>query len=504
MRRIAIFLFLIHPFFVFAQNESKFEIQNIQLSDKITKYEILDLNGDSLKEIIVFTQHGKGKKTKQIINILWQTEAGFSEQTIQSFTPKKEIILFDFGDVTPDLGKEFVFLTKYGVYYYQLKSKQEYDLNKKILTKTSSIFKNADQGNIFYWDFVKDINDDNKPEILIPQFNNYLIFARTDSNGWTIQSQLRLPSKTNISSFKDLSVSYRPIKLYFADCNSDGLKDILARDRDEFSLFYQKPNGSYPGQPDLTFDMQFHNEDKKRGENIDIHHLKDMNGDGLIDMLAMKISARESVFNPQSQIQIYFGKKNEKRLFALKPDQIIVSSGIQVDEQLLDFNNDKRIDLAVPSIKLGLMRIIKMLLTKSVTMGIKIYQMNELGNYPEQPNLEKSLTLKFSFSMDENSAEAGGMVPVFDLEGDFNGDKYLDLISAVNQKKFNIYYGSEKKVLSDRAKIDFDVQLPKNGNSLQVNDLDNNGKSDIIIIYRKSDDKSEKLTKLVRVLMNRM
>jgi len=160
--------------------------------------------------------------------------------------------------------------------------------------------------------------------------------------------------------------------------------------------------------------------------------------------------------------------------------------------------------MAVPSMELGLMRIIKMLLTKSATIGIKIYQMNEQALYPEQPTLEKKLTLKFSFSMGEDSAEGSGTVPVFGLDGDFNGDGYLDLISAVNQTKFNIYYGSEKKIFADRAKINFDVKLPKNGNEVKIDDLDGNGKSDIIITYQKQDDKTGELRKMVRVLMNRM
>jgi len=494
------------PYFSIAQNKI-FDVQDIHLSNKVAKYKTMDLNDDSLKEIIVFTQYKKDRRTHQQLNILWQTAWGFTQETIQSFTPHQEIILFDFGDVSEDPGKEFVFLTKNGVYYYALDTPQHYKLSRKKLITVSSIFKNTDKDNVIYWDFVKDICGDQWDEIIIPQFNRYLIYSRTDSSGWELQSQLNLTTDTEISTNRitnRLSVYYTPLVLRFADCNQDGLSDILAQNKDEFFLFYQKPNGSFSQQPDLTFDMQFHTDEQKRGEEINIHQIKDINGDGLIDLLANKISARESIFNPQSQIQIYFGKPNQNRLWMLKPDQIIVASGIQFDEQLIDLNNDNKIDLAIPSIKLGLMRIIKMLLTKSVTMNIKIYQMNEMNKYPKVPDLEKNLTLKFNFSLGENEASGTGVVPVFDLSGDFNGDGYLDLISAANQRKFQIYFGKKKKIFSTTAQRQFSLQLPANGHGVQLFDLDGNGKTDIVMTYRKHDDKTGKMEKMIRILLNRM
>jgi len=504
MRKIFSFLFLV-PCILSAQNDALFETQDIKLTGKVYKYEIIDLNGDSLKEIIAFTEEGKSLNSKKYINILWQTETGFLNDKMQKFAPHRETILFDFGNLVPETpGREFVLLMNDGIYCYALESNQKYDLTKKLIIKTSSIFKNRDVDDFIYWDFVKDINRNWKDEILIPQFNNYLVYAYSDSGTWEILSQLRLPSKTNINSHRNISVSYSPKDLYFADCNTDDLIDIITLEKDNFSIFYQQENGSYSTTPDLNFNMEFFKDEEKVGEEIVIQFLKDINDDGIIDMLASKISARESIFNPQSQIQIYFGKLQKDRLFSLTPDQIIVSSGVQFEHKLIDFNNDSKIDLAIPSIKLGLLRIIKILLTKQVTLDVSIYKMNENGLYPEKPDLEKNLTINFDFSINESSAEGSGTTPVFRLNGDFDGVGLLDLISAVDQRKFEIYKGDSDKIFSRTADLKVEVNLPKNGDDVAVYDLDNNGKSDIIIRYRKQDDKSGELQKLIKILMNRM
>ncbi|OQX95013.1 hypothetical protein B6I21_07650 [candidate division KSB1 bacterium 4572_119] len=451
---VVFILLLLFVTVIFSQNKNSFLIQDITFDGKVKRYVTMDLNNDSIEEIITFTEEGKNKNAQHYINICWQVDGSFSNNSVQKFRPPAEMIIFDFGDVTIDPGKEFVFLTSNGIYYYTLNSSARYDLNKKFLFKAPTILRNSDKENICYWDFVRDITNDGKAEVLVPQFNNYLIYSVDDTSGWQNPSRLRIRTKTDIGVFNRLSVNYQSLDLNFADCNSDGSADIIARDEDIFYIFYQQENGAFPRNPDMTFDMKF-KDTEKSNEEINVHTLKDINGDGLLDMLATKISASESILNPQSQIQIYLGKKNSNRLFSLKPDQIIISSGVHFEEQLLDFNNDKKMDLAMPSIKLGLMRIIKMLLTKSATIGIKIYQMNEQGLYPESPDLEKKLTLSFSFGVSENSANASGTFPVFELNGDFNGD-------------------------------------------------DNDGKSDIIITYHKQDDSTENLSKTIRVLMNQI
>ncbi len=484
-------------------NDKYFEIEDLQFNENVKKIEVLDLNGDSLQEIITFTKN-KNSESRSMIHISWQTQNGFSIDNTQSYQPEQAMILFDFGDVTPDPGKEFVFLTSDGVYYFSLDENSRYEFKKKKLVDVYSIFRNSDEDYVFYWNFVDDVNDDGKDEILIPQFNRYLIFAENDSLGWQQQSRLNIQTAANIAMFRNISVKYTPVKLSFADCNQDGFPDIVALKDDQFSIYYQKEDRTFHANANVRFDMQFDSENEKEGQEINVQQLKDMNDDGLLDMLATKISARESIFNPQSQIQIYLGKPHQERLFSLTPDQIIISSGVQVEQQLIDFNNDKKLDLAIPTIKLGLMRIIKMLLTKSVTIEINIYQMTGESRYPEQPDLEKDVTLTFSFSLDENSAEGRGTVPVFALNGDYNGDGYKDLLSARNQREFKIYPGKEDGVFSNSSEYDFEVTLPKNGDEVEIHDLNNDGKSDIIIRYEKQDDRTGELQKTVRVLVNKI
>jgi len=499
-------IFIVATLFLYsnapAQSE-RFELFDIHFSGKVETYQVTDLNGDGLQEIIAFTSQNDATKSHQI-NIIWQDSSGFSQQNIQTISPDDQMIIFDYGDIVPNKGKELALLTSTGIFYYSLKAANEYDLEPQKLFSATSIFKNVDRTGLFFWKFIRDVNGNGRDEIIIPNFDSVQIYAFDNSNGWSLQSQLQLPSPTKINTSSGIAVTYSLYNLYFADCNQDGLTDIIAGDDDKFQLFYQKPDGKFPAKPDVAFDMEFKTSDRRRGQEFRISDIKDIDGDGVIDLVVNQTTTRESVFNPQSQIRIYLGKPGPQRLWSPTADQTIVASGVQFDEQLIDLDNDGRLDLAVPSVRLGLMRIIKMLLAKSMTMDVNIYRMSEAGKYPAQPDVGKKITVNFSFSLNEDSAGGRGSLPVFDLTGDFNGDGIRDLISAADQRRFQIYYGSPEKLFSNNADFDFEIQLPKNGNQLKLFDLNNNNASDIIISYQKQDDPSGQLENILRILINRI
>ena len=502
MKKIAVLTTFFLLFFSYQILAISFDVQDIHLPDQVLKYKVFDLNGDSLKEIIVFAKSGKKRLAPPRIHILWQTADGFSDENVQTFFPDKRAILCDFGDIAGDSKLEFIMLTPRGIIYYA-QNDSRFEIHSLEALKVTSIFRVNEKSKLPYWDFVKNITPGGRDEIIIPQFNRTLIFSQSDSSNWEKIGTLNLSAKANISAFKRLDISYKTNKIYISDCNRDGLPDVLAQDKDIFYLFYQTEKNTFSAQPNLTIDMKFTPDEPKPGEETSITAIKDINGDGVLDLLANKLAARESILNPQSQLQIYLGKNGARRLWSLTPDQIIVSTGVQFDEQMVDLNGDDKLDLAIPSVKLGLMRIIKMLLTKSVTVGMRIFQMDENGKYPEQPNVVKNFTIKFNFNINNDGATGEGMVPVFDVKGDFNGDGLRDLITTIDQRHLDFYFGKPKKIFSSSSNARFPVVIPKNGNRLQIFELNQDKKSDIVITYQKQDDKTRKMMKIVRVLVNK-
>ena len=474
-----------------------FKIADIHLPVDVKRYEVIDLNGDSLKEIIVF---GEEKNNGVSVHILWQTSQGFLQKNVQSFVPDARSIICDFGDIVGDNKMEFLMITNSGIIFYAQQHNQ-FILKPKQALKVQSVFRVKPRQALPYWNFARNITPQGKDEILVPQFQKTVIYSFADST-WQVIGSLNLPARANIRSLPNLSIDYSLNQIFISDCNQDGLADILSRENDKFNLFFQSNSHHFSRQPNVVFDMKFTPEEPKYAEETSITSIKDINNDGILDLIANKTAARENLLNPQSQIQIYLGKKDARQLWSLTPDQIIVSSGVQFNEQMVDLNGDGKLDLSIPSIQLGLMRIIKILLTKSVTVNVRLFQMAANDKYPEQPNVIKKFTIKFNFNIGNDSASGGGIVPVFNVDGDYNGDGLHDLITTIDQRHLDFYFGKPRQIFSSTANEKVAVVLPKNGNRVKVIDLNGNKRSDIILTYQRRDDKSKKMTKLIRILMN--
>ncbi len=85
-------------------------------------------------------------------------------------------------------------------------------------------------------------------------------------------------------------------------------------------------------------------------------------------------------------MKIFFGRPNiddplKGAVFSEDPDNTIVTTGFPGRSVVMDLNGDKNKALLIPSVELGLFKIIRILLTGQVDVRVYVYKCNEKGRF---------------------------------------------------------------------------------------------------------------------------
>ena len=171
--------------------------------------------------------------------------------------------------------------------------------------------------------------------------------------------------------------------------------------------------------------------------------------------------------------------------FPIEPVAEIFAEGIPFGIEIHDFDGDGQKDVMVTKIKPGIFKSIGMLigavLTKSVSLDMDFYRMED-GAYPEKQ--DRRLKLRTA-SMGDSGEQAALFPPV--LVGDFNGDGRSDLLMGWGRDELRIYVGVEGSRLFERRPEKIAVDVPGE-DYVWLCDLNKDGKDDIIMHHRSADE----------------
>lgn len=513
-------LFLIIAISSFVAGESRaendfFDVYNLCLEGDHVDYLVDDLNNDGLNDCLFFHTK-KNKVISRHFSIFYQTVNGFNNKADQSFEIDPEAIIFDTADVHMKSGKEIVFFKSTGVFYYE-REDGHYNQTPKILLKTNSIFKLADKTFLEHLDFARDLNDDGIDEIMVPQFNNCVIYYRDRNGGYGLKSRLNVRMQNSIVSSKEVSrylvSSFVTPNIIIADYNRDQRNDIIVIQDTYLKVFFQDKQGNYSNDNSKYIDLGFeitqayslklrniNPEQRDRlKDRAGIRCLRDINDDGLLDIVIEKLLLGGGNLNPKKQIHVFFGKEVsgdslKGGIFNKVPDHIITNSGFQVRSWVVDLNNDRKLDIMVPVIQIGLFNIISMLLTGDINVTSFVYLMDDTGRYPKEADDVLSFTVEFD--------RTGRKLPVANFDGDYNGDGRIDLLGA-DEDNLVIHYCAGDGKINEDTDVKFPIEIPNNGRKVKPRKINADAKSDVVIIYPRIQNENTRRENNVCILISK-
>ena len=140
-------------------------------------------------------------------------------------------------------------------------------------------------------------------------------------------------------------------------------------------------------------------------------------------------------------------------------------------------------------------RVIRALLSGSVSLQLNFYRMLDQGGFPDEANYVARTSVQFSVSTGQVDIPA---IRVADVDG----DGLLDLAMQTGPGELTLRRGTLGESLFSDEDIRLTVALRRNGELVTVNDINLDGRADFAIRYNESD--GDEAAKTVRLLISTM
>jgi hypothetical protein len=152
---------------------------------------------------------------------------------------------------------------------------------------------------------------------------------------------------------------------------------------------------------------------------------------------------------------------------------VIQADGFQFDNERQDLSGDGNQEFVVTSVDISLGTVLKALITRAVSLDISIYTI-KAGKFSSAPSIRKTISARFDFS-------SGDLFVPAVLGADITGDGRKDLLVQKGEGTLLVYPGQAGETMFAKKAIKLSLDLPESRAGIQVKDLDNDGRDELIL-----------------------
>ncbi|MDJ0907201.1 MAG: VCBS repeat-containing protein [Woeseiaceae bacterium] len=368
-----------------------------------------------------------------------------------------------------------------------------------------TIYGQQRSGRIMPIDFIRDINGDERDDVVVPDTAGYRVrLQRADG---TLGDEVVL-EQSSAMSVSDGSVSFESRPLVSGSMTDDDLVDLAVWRGDTLLVYEHLGDDRFSGEPQavplelgLLSEAEMRNRTQGLGAvnqeglvDTRILQIEDLNGDGLPDILTESL-LNLGVFDKENDFRLHLGRRDGEMISYFEAeDSLLASSGLQYGLITTDLDGDGRKDLYVRKVRMSFGRVIRALLAGNVPLQLHFYRMTDDDTYPEEANYVTKTNVSFSMS--------SGQVDIPAIKvADFDGDGLEDLLMQIDGDELEYRPGIREDELFVDDGFEMIIALPRNGELVTVENLDDDGRADLVVRYNESDGDGPSRT--VRLLLAR-
>lgn len=408
------------------------------------------------------------------------TEGKYDNTPHVSILLNPDLIFMDKGNV--DGSDQLLFFTESEILKWNPET-----MGLESVVEISSIYNARLYRSLPKVNLVRDVNGDNRDDVLIPDFDGYWLYLQKEKGGFKDRVKLKLDPVMELSFNK--YPLYQNRRLYKGDHDLDGRSDMLFWDGSQLVIFYQKKAAQYQTAPVFykpQVSMEYETADRisfgsrdQRTSATFLYEITDMDGDEIIDMITLSVESK-GLFKKKTTYDIYKGQSSSNGVvFSDTPATSIESRGVQFNLVEKDFDGDGQMEVELSAVEIGVGKIISALITGGVSLDLEFYRMQE-GIYPTSPIASRKIKAEINFS-------SGKVFFPSVLTADVSGDGLDDLIVQHRKDKLRIFTGTGDENLFSKKPVTIDLEMSTEPTFLDPQDLNGDGKLDMMMKFTSEE-----------------
>jgi hypothetical protein len=401
------------------------------------------------------------------------------------------VFAFDLG-VENDQGiKKLYLLTKSEVTQY-VPAHMGHEASWQLAQQVSSMYISEVSDSFGHMNFVRDINDDKKDDIILPHFEKLNLWL-SDCCGERHAQSLPIVSRIEMRNSR---VIFDDRDLFFQDMDQDEKTDLVLVEEGRLAVYQQDQNMQFSTQPyDIAIEpsavgLEWWDTKDEHGQELNqsnlIHRkvdkIKDVNGDKIPDV-AIKYTQSSGVLDKTINYEFYYGKVIDNKLsYATQADTQVTSTDTLTGLYFVDLQDDEKLEVVVSSFDIGVSQIIGALMSGSIDQDTLIFSMDDNGQFSKDPIVNQEVEMTFSLS---SGTTGQPLTKVIDV----NGDGLKDIVYSDGTDKIKVLYAqsNSKRAFAKRA-LTQKLQLPKDAAYVATDDLNGDGKTDLVLHFGRADE----------------
>lgn len=417
-----------------------------------------DLDGDGRQELVL--------QTGKTLSIYPHSAEGVSGTPGFQITLPGEAVLYQLSSVTGKKAKDLVFLTGDGVSFFRSTEGRFAEEPETLLT-VQTLFRGIQPANVLAKDFLEDLDQDGRPELILPLRKGVGIYAADEKGAYRPKAILALPPRVLIYAGEwkiDPALrSYLAAPPYrLLDANGDHRSDLVYVVDDWLSVFCQDDRGSFPRKPTWRLYLRGDHRkkvQKRRWVEYEVPpFVGDLNGDGYLDVVlsepgkgetTMLYGGKSAAGTPGESPE---GTSGAAESSLLGNAEMIKLEGWIVENLVEDLNGDGRPDLVLLRLeKLGLSGILQVLFTKTLELELLRYLAHAEKGFRDSYAAARTFQVPLTFFVNPKSGIRVETPFFFSVEGDFDRDGLRDLVVKADNAALAVHRGDVEAGFQETA-----------------------------------------------------